>query len=161
MLMKTKKTQTLPVARFRTLSSKEPHPATWAQLYEEIQNTSHINNTRAYRHALQQLEEAEEKGDMHTADAFKKQKGSIKLGQPAFLCAADVQGGRSLAHVTVYTGFYMMDFDGVDPGQMADAVARLRADKHTFLSHITLSGRGIRVIARGAVCKDQTEFVRC
>lgn len=153
-------TEVMQPTRFTSLGSNMPEPTTWAQLVEEIQSGIHAPQTKAYRDTLYSLETAEESGNTKEAERLKKHKTRIKRLQPAFLCGVMVEKGRSMAHIKAFTGLYMIDFDCVEPGQMEDALERIRADRHTFLAHITLSGRGIRVIARGAACPDEYSFVR-
>lgn len=159
-MKKSNFTENMQPTRFLSLGSTVPSPTTWAQIVEEIQNGTHAVQTEAYRDAFLRQEAAESAGNAEEAQRMKQQKMRIKKAQPAFLCSAQVEKGRSSAHVKAFTGLYMIDFDCVEPKQMADVLKRIRADGHTFLAHTTLSGRGIRVIARGAVCPDEHSFVR-
>ena len=153
-------TEVMQPTRFTSLGSNMPEPSTWAQLVGEMQSGVHAPQTTAYRDTLRKQEAAEESGNTKEAERLKKHKTRIKRLQPAFLCGVIVERGRSSAHIKAFTGLYMIDFDCVEPKQMADVLKRIRADGHTFLAHTTLSGRGIRVIARGAVCPDEHSFVR-
>ncbi|MBQ2044951.1 MAG: hypothetical protein II261_08975, partial [Bacteroidaceae bacterium] len=153
-------TEVMQPTRFTSLGSNMPEPSTWAQLVGEMQSGAHAPQTTAYRDTLRKQEAAVESGNTKEAERLKKHKTRIKRLQPAFLCGVIVERGRSSAHIKAFTGLYMIDFDCVEPKQMADVLKRIRADGHTFLAHTTLSGRGIRVIARGAVCPDEHSFVR-
>lgn len=159
--MKTIPTAQQQPARFKTLSCTEPAPTAWFQLVEEMQSNEHEFQTQAYRNALCRQKEAEDAGNTAEAQRMKTHKVRIKKLQPAFLCSALVEKGRSAAHIKAYTGLYLVDFDEAGPHLMAEALVKIRADKHTFMAYTTLSGQGIRVIARGATCTDESSFSQC
>ena len=105
-------------SRFTTLHDTVPVPTTWDALVEEIQEQ-------------------------------KRRKSSLKTAQAAaFVCGVILEGGRSSSHVRGYSGFVMVDIDGVEPDRLDELVERVKADAHTFLAYVTLSGRGLRVVAR-------------
>lgn len=160
-MKKSNFTENMQPTRFLSLGSTVPSPTTWAQIVEEIQNGTHAVQTKAYRDAFLRQEAAESAGNAEEAQRMKQQKMRIKKAQPAFLCSAQVEKGRSSAHVKAFTGLYMIDFDEADADLITEALRKIRADRHTFLAHTTLSGRGIRVIARGTTCKDEKGFSLC
>ena len=72
----------------------------------------------------------------------------LKSHVPCFAVAVRFSGGKGEGHITGYTGLTLVDLDGIDPAQMAGVVAAVKADPHTHMAYITLSGHGLRIIAR-------------
>jgi hypothetical protein len=66
----------------------------------------------------------------------------------SFLPAANVSGGRSSRCVTALTGVAMCDIDHIPAERMAQAVATAKADQHTMLAYVTISGQGLRILYR-------------
>ena len=62
--------------------------------------------------------------------------------------AALFEGGHAKKHVTAFTRTVFIDIDDLTPEQMEKMLAMIRADEHTLLCYVTISGKGIRVIAR-------------
>lgn len=62
--------------------------------------------------------------------------------------AALFEGGHAKKHVTAFTRTVFVDIDDLTPEQIAEMLAKIRADEHTLLCYVTISGKGIRVIAR-------------
>ena len=148
--------------RFTTLHDTVPVPTTWDALVEEIRGGRHFSLTCLYRETCIRLAQAEAAGDTATAEEQKRRKSSLKTAQAAaFVCGVILEGGRSSSHVRGYSGFVMVDIDGVEPDRLDDLAARVKADAHTFLSYVTLSGRGLRIVARvSPVPADATAFAR-
>ena len=80
-------------------------------------------------------------GDTPSAKYFKHR-------MPCFGVAARFAGGKRKEHITTLTGLSLVDIDHIAPDQMAEVLEKVRADEHTLLAYTTLSGQGIRVIAR-------------
>ena len=72
----------------------------------------------------------------------------LKSHVPCFAVAVRFSGGKGEGHITGYTGLTLVDLDGIDPAQMASVVAAVKADPHTRMAYITLSGHGLRIIAK-------------
>ncbi|MCM1109251.1 MAG: hypothetical protein NC388_09440 [Clostridium sp.] len=142
--------ETTPVERFNSLRDTLPAETDWQHIVDEIRGTAHVESTRIYRDTCARLDAAitDPATPKETADRLKQRKHALKAAQPAFVCATRLQGGRTAAHVTAYTGLVMVDIDGLTDEQFATALHAVRTDAHTLLAHTTLSGRGIRVVAR-------------
>lgn len=81
--------------------------------------------------------------------------GSRKSLMPALAPAAAMEGGHSAEHIRGLTGVAMVDLDGLDPDRLPQLRQAVDADPHTFLSHITCSGRGLRILFRYVVQGDE------
>ncbi len=135
-------------SRFASLRDTCPQPVTWEALAEEIRGETHAVTTRLYRDTCARLVEAEAAGDEQTANELKLWKSRLKTAQPAFICSVTLTDGRTAAHIRDYSGFVFVDLDGIDPARFAPALAAVKEDPHTVLAYVTLSGAGIRVVAR-------------
>lgn len=80
-------------------------------------------------------------GDEQGARRYKKMMTSFGV-------AARFEGGRQQKHIVEYTGLSLVDIDHIPAEQMADVLAKVRADEHTLLAYVTLSGEGLRVLFR-------------
>lgn len=85
----------------------------------------------------------------------------MKNAQPAFIPSVLLEGGRTYAHVKGFTGFIMVDIDGIPPERFAAILTLVKEDIHSFLVYITISGCGIRVISHveGGVTKANYRMV--
>ena len=137
------------VARFTSLRDTLPQATEWEDIVREIRGGEHAQATKLYRDICVQCRKAEDMGaDTKELDELKRRMRAAKTAQPAFVCSVTLEGGRTAAHVQGYTGFVMVDIDGVGEEAFGGVLARVRQDPHTLLAHTTLSGRGIRVVAR-------------
>lgn len=135
-------------SRFASLRDTVPVPTTWGELVEEIRGGRHLTVTRLYRETCVRLAEAEAAGDIASVEELKRRKVSLKTSQAAFVCSVTLEGGRSQQHVRGYSDKAMVDIDDLNGKSLDTLVARVKADPHTFLAYVTLSGRGLRVVAR-------------
>ena len=135
-------------SRFASLRDTVPVPTTWGDLVEEIRGGRHLTVTRLYRETCARLAEAEAAGDIASVEELKRRKVSLKTSQAAFVCSVILEGGRSQQHVRGYSDKAMGDIDDLKDKSLDTLVARVKADPHTFLAYVTLSGRGLRVVAR-------------
>ena len=135
-------------SRFASLRDTVPVPTTWGDLVEEIRGGRHLTVTRLYRETCARLAEAEAAGDIASVEELKRRKVSLKTSQAAFVCSVTLEGGRSQQHVRGYSDKAMVDIDDLNGKSLDTLVARVKADPHTFLAYVTLSGRGLRVVAR-------------
>ena len=123
---------------FQGFTDQCPIPDSLSHLAALIGGDSSLQvTTHGYRCALQ------------TADKqlARRLKGSV----PCFAVAVRLQGGKADAHITSYTGLTLVDLDGIAPEALPDVLAKVRTDAHTLLAYTTLSGCGVRVVARYAV----------
>lgn len=135
-------------SRFASLRATTPVSTSWEAIIDELKGTRHETQTRLYRQTIARLQQAEQDGDEQLLQKLKVEKERIKQYQPAFVASTSLVGGRSTAHVTGYSGFIMVDIDGIPSGQFAETLNRVKGDPHTFLAHTTISGSGIRVFVR-------------
>ena len=100
-------------------------------------------------------------GDAQQLEQWKLTKSNLKNAQPAFIPSVLLEGGRTYAHVKGFTGFIMVDIDGIPPERFAAILTLVKEDIHSFLVYITISGCGIRVISHveGGVTKANYRMV--
>ena len=148
-------------SRFHSLRDTRPEPTTWQVLFKEITNSTHTAATRHYRAHLATLSDIEATGDAQQLEQWKLTKSNLKNAQPAFIPSVLLEGGRTYAHVKGFTGFIMVDIDGIPPEQFAAILTLVKEDIHSFLVYITISGCGIRVISHveGGVTKANYRMV--
>ncbi len=135
-------------SRFNTLRDTNPQPTNWEAIVQELQDTRYRAATRHYREVCVLLEEAEIGGDAARIEELKQEKVRLKTEQSAFIPSVVLQGGRSSAHIIAYTDIIMVDIDEIAPEQFDAVLEKVRADKHTCLEYVTLSGLGIRILAK-------------
>lgn len=148
-------------SRFHSLRDTWPEPTTWQVLFKEITNSTHTAATRHYRAHLATLSDIEATGDAQQLEQWKLTKSNLKNAQPAFIPSVLLEGGRTYAHVKGFTGFIMVDIDGIPPERFAAILTLVKEDIHSFLVYITISGCGIRVISHveGGVTKANYRMV--
>lgn len=148
-------------SRFHSLRDTQPDPTTWQVLFKEITNSTHTAATRHYRAHLATLSDIEATGDAQQLEQWKLTKSNLKNAQPAFIPSVLLEGGRTYAHVKGFTGFIMVDIDGIPPERFAAILTLVKEDIHSFLVYITISGCGIRVISHveGGVTKANYRMV--
>lgn len=148
-------------SRFHSLRDTRPEPTTWQVLFKEITNSTHTTATRHYRAHLATLSDIEATGDAQQLEQWKLTKSNLKNAQPAFVPSVLLEGGRTYAHVKGFTGFIMVDIDGIPPERFAAILTLVKEDIHSFLVYITISGCGIRVISHveGGVTKANYRMV--
>jgi len=148
-------------SRFHSLRDTRPEPTTWQVLFKEITNSTHTAATRHYRAHLATLSDIETTGDAQQLEQWKLTKSNLKNAQPAFIPSVLLEGGRTYAHVKGFTGFIMVDIDGIPPERFAAILTLVKEDIHSFLVYITISGCGIRVISHveGGVTKANYRMV--
>jgi hypothetical protein len=101
--------------------------------------------------------DATDKYRYFTAQGQTAAAGRIKRSMQAFAVAATFPPqGRQQKDITGMTGLIMVDMDKATDDEMARALQRIRADAHTLLCHITVSGHGIRVLACYDLCDADT-----
>lgn len=129
-------------SRFLSLRATTPSSCTWEEIVQELTGERHAATTALFRSLA-----ADEGQDAETS---KRQQSQIKQNQPAFVPSTLLAGGRSSKHIKGYSGFIMVDIDGIPQEIFDKTLERVKADPHSFLTYKTLSGHGIRVIARMA-----------
>lgn len=154
-----KQTKSFLPSRFQTLRDTQPVPTTWEAIVGEIKGTAHRNATLLYRETLTRLHEAEESQDIQQAEPLKRQKERLKAELPAFIPSVTLQGGRSARHIVNYLPYVLVDIDNIAPDLFGGLLRQIREDRHSFLVYVTVSGRGIRIVARTAEGLNRTNFL--
>lgn len=119
------------VSRVDSVRSNQPVRVTLAQIVEEIRGPRHAEITARFR-----------------ATKEERKRIAMKSCQPCFIPAALFEGGRNMRCITRYTGLMMVDMDHIDETGMTGIRQKIREDPHTLLAYVTLSGKGIRIVAR-------------
>lgn len=120
---------------FNGFADTQPKPDTLDHMFDLIR-TSDTLRTATHSHRL-----ARKNDNKALAQQFKSHV-------PCFAVAVRFSGGKGESHITGYTGLTLVDLDGIDPERMASVVAAVKADPHTHMAYITLSGHGLRIIAK-------------
>ena len=89
-------------------------------------------------------------GDTTRADAEKQH-------MPCFSVAVLFNGGKQQKHIVSYTGLSIVDLDHIPSERMAEVLEMVRGDEHTLLAYTTISGEGVRILARYALNDDDDE----
>lgn len=71
-----------------------------------------------------------------------------KAACPCFAVAVRFDGGKQQKDIASWTGFSLADLDHVPAHRMQEVLQGIRADRHTLLSYVTMSGEGIRILFR-------------
>jgi len=132
---------------FSSLSDNQPKAVSWETVATEIRGDRFADLCRQYRGVLALCDEAEQTGDQVRADKLKAQLKGLKNQCAAIIPQVRLEGGRAADCVTGYERYQIVDIDHVPPERMAEAEGLVKADAHTRLAYVTISGRGLRVIA--------------
>ncbi len=128
----------MQVSLFNGFADKNPKPITIHEVVEIIRADQRLQvlteNHRRYRAA----------GDTARADAEKNH-------MPCYSVAVLFRGGKQQKHIVGYTGMSLVDLDHIAPEDMARVLTAVRNDPHTLLAYTTISGEGVRVLARYAL----------
>ncbi|MBQ4082739.1 MAG: DUF3874 domain-containing protein, partial [Bacteroidaceae bacterium] len=116
-------------------ADKNPKPITIREVVEIIRADQRLQvlteNHRRYR-AM---------GDTARADAEKNH-------MPCYSVAVLFSGGKQQKHIVSYTGLSIVDLDHIPSERMAEVLTMVRNDPHTLLAYTTISGEGVRILAR-------------
>lgn len=96
-------------------------------------NQAVIEHTEKHRYYLEQKQ----------VTAAAREKASC----PCFAVSVRFEGGKQKANISEWTGICPVDIDHVPPERMEQCLELLKADKHTLLQYVTISGHGIRYSA--------------
>ncbi len=138
----------MQVSLFNGFADKNPKPITIREVVEIIRADQRLqvltDNHRRYRAA----------GDTARAEAEKQH-------MPCYSVAVLFSGGKQQKHIVSYTGLCIVDLDHIPSERMAEVLEKVRSDEHTLLAYTTISGEGVRVIARFAFSKEDNENREC
>ena len=134
----------MQISLFNGFADKNPKPITIREVVEIIRADQRLQvlteNHRRYR-AM---------GDTARADAEKEH-------MPCYSVAVLFSGGKQQKHIVSYTGLSIVDLDHVPSERIAEVLTMVRNDPHTLLAYTTISGEGVRVLARYALNDDDDE----
>ena len=120
---------------FRGVHDTQPRPVTLEELVTMMRTDQSVRDlTEKHRYARAT-------GDELGASRYKKMMTSFGV-------AARFEGGRQQKHIVELTGLSLVDIDHIAEEDMVRVLDLVRADEHTLLAYTTLSGKGIRVLAR-------------
>ncbi len=125
----------LQLSLFRGVHDTQPRPVTLMELVTMMRTDQSVRDlTDKHRYARST-------GDEKGAKRYKHMMTSFGV-------AARFEGGRQQKHIVEYTGLSLVDIDHIAEADMARVLDLVRADEHTLLAYTTLSGQGLRIIAR-------------
>ena len=120
---------------FRGVHDTQPRPVTLMELVTMMRTDQSVRDlTEKHRYARTM-------GDEQGAKRYKHMMASFSV-------AARFEGGRQQKHIVEHTGLSLVDIDHIAEEDMARVLDLVRADEHTLLAYTTLSGQGLRIIAR-------------
>ena len=123
---------------FRGVHDTQPRPVTLEELVTMMRTDQSVRDlTEKHRYARAT-------GDERNASRYKKMMTSFGV-------AARFEGGRQQKHIVELTGLSLVDIDHIAEEDMVRVLDLVRADEHTLLAYTTLSGHGVRVLARYAL----------
>ena len=125
----------LQLSLFRGVHDTQPRPVTLMELVTMMRTDQSVRDlTDKHRYARTT-------GDEQGAKRYKHMMASFGV-------AARFEGGRQQKHIVEFTGLSLVDIDHIAEEDMARVLDLVRADDHTLLAYITLSGQGLRILAR-------------
>ena len=123
---------------FRGVHDTQPRPVTLEELVTMMRTDQSVRDlTEKHRHARAT-------GDERNASRYKKMMTSFGV-------AARFEGGRQQKHIVELTGLSLVDIDHIAEEDMARVFTLVCEDPHTLLAYTTISGEGVRIIARFAL----------
>ena len=147
------------ITYLNSFTDKVPKSKSWEQIVNLIRGNLLHGTTHQYRTLLAAFDQASAAGNEKQAADIKAQMSRVKCTQlPAIVCQATLEGGKDKECLRGYTGFLMVDFDHVPSDRLAAAYNLVAADPHTFLAYTTVSGHGVRVIARVEETVTETNY---
>lgn len=123
------------ISLFRGYSDIEPVEASLDEVVNIIRCDAALKDrTEKHRYYLQQ--------------DLRRDADREKSCCPCFAVAVRFEGGKTRENICAWTGYSLVDLDHIPPELMAAILVLIRADEHTLLAYITISGQGIRIICR-------------
>ena len=128
----------IQLSLFRGVHDTQPRPVTLEEVVTMMRTDQSVRDlTEKHRYARAT-------GDEQGASRYKKMMTSFGV-------AALFEGGRRQQHIVALTGLSLVDIDHIPAERMSEVLALVRGDEHTLLAYTTLSGHGVRVLARYAL----------
>ena len=133
----------IQLSLFRGVHDTQPRPVTLEEVVTMMRTDQSVRDlTEKHRYARSV-------GDEQGASRYKKMMTSFGV-------AALFEGGRRQQHIVELTGLSLVDIDHIPAERMGEVLALVRGDEHTLLAYTTLSGQGVRVLARYALNTSNT-----
>ena len=131
---------------FRGVHDTQPRPVTLEEVVTMMRTDQSVRDlTEKHRYARSV-------GDEQGASRYKKMMTSFGV-------AVLFSGGKQQKHIVGYTGMSIVDLDHIPSERMAEVLEKVRGDEHTLLAYTTISGEGVRVLARYALNDDENDNV--
>ena len=125
----------IQLSLFRGVHDTQPRPVTLEELVTMMRTDQSVRDlTEKHRYARSA-------GDEQGASRYKKMMTSFGV-------AALFEDGRRQQHIVELTRLSLVDIDHIPAERMSEVLALVRGDEHTLLAYTTLSGKGIRILAR-------------
>ena len=128
----------IQLSLFRGVHDTQPRPVTLEEVVTMMRTDQSVRDlTEKHRYARSV-------GDEQGASRYKKMMTSFGV-------AALFEGGRRQQHIVELTGLSLVDIDHIPAERMGEVLVLVRGDPHTLLAYTTISGEGVRVLARYAL----------
>ena len=125
----------LQLSLFRGVHDTQPRPVTLMELVTMMRTDQSVRDlTEKHRYARTT-------GDKQGAKRYKHMMASFGV-------AARFEGGRQQIHIVELTGLSLVDIDHIDKENIPSVLEKVQGDEHTLLAYTTLSGEGLRILAR-------------
>ena len=98
------------ISYFPSLLATKPESVSWEKMMEVLRGDFLSGITSQYRALRSQLDRTEASGDKNAADSLKAEMKKVKMGIPAIVCQAHLEGGKDKSCIRSYTGYMMADF---------------------------------------------------
>ena len=120
---------------FQGFTDKVPYETSLEEVVNLIRTDASLRErTEKYRNLKQQ--------------GMAKAASGVKASLPVFAVAVRFAGGKQLKHIESFTGLVIVDIDHLPDGEADRLFPRICNLPRTFLAYRTVSGCGIRIIAR-------------
>ena len=133
---------------FSSLSDNQPKEVAWETVATEIRSDKLKDLCLRYRALLPEHDAAVADGDKEAAKEVKARMTALKSQCSAFMPQVMLDGGRARTNITGYRPFMIVDIDHIPPEQFPKVERMVKDDEHSRLAYVTISGRGLRVIAQ-------------
>ena len=128
----------IQLSLFRGVHDTQPRPVTLEEVVTMMRTDQSVRDlTEKHRYARAT-------GDEQGASRYKKMMTSFGV-------AARFEGGRQQKHIVELTGLSLVDLDHIPSERMAEVLEKVQSDEHTLLAYTTISGEGVRILARYAL----------
>ncbi len=115
-----------------------------------FQNFNQPVRSKALLLIIKDIIEGKYKDQINTIRQYKKQGDKDKVDQlkkqlPAFTPSGIFEGGRKMEYLKMYSGFVHLDFDKLNPEELAKAKSQVQELPTTFACFTSPSGNGLKI----------------